>query len=439
MKILYYDCFAGISGDMNLAAMIDLGVDKNFLLAELGKLNVPGYTISITREKRNSIEGTRFRVMLDGAGHAHEHGQEHCHEHEHDHDHNHHHGDKTGKHQHHHSHDDHHGHRNLKDIETIIDSSALAEKVKTVSKSIFSKLAYAEAKIHGKPVDEIHFHEVGAVDSIIDIVGAAICLDALKIDKVLCSPVELGGGFVQCRHGMLPVPAPATAELLKGIPVKRGAVLHETTTPTGAAILATIVDEFSEKPDFTVTGTGYGVGSRELEIPNLLRVMLGTRDHGRGCGEHTDHDRAVLIECNIDDMNPELYDHIIQTLFKKGAVDVFITPIIMKKSRPANILSVLTPLQKEPAIIETLFEETTTLGIRKYPVDKLYLKRDFKKVKTRFGEITVKTAYYKDAVIRAKPEYEECKKIAQEKNVAISKIYDEITKVLNSDDGNSKI
>lgn len=397
MKILYYDCFAGISGDMNLGAMIDLGVDKGFLISELAKLNLSGYKIEVSRGKRHHIEGTHVNVIL------------------------------TNK-------QDKHPHRNLKDIGQIIDSSSLNERVKTTSKTMFQKLAEAESKIHGMPIEKIHFHEVGAVDSIVDIVGAAICFDSLKIGKVICSPVELGGGFVKCKHGTLPIPAPATMEILHGVPVKTGAVQSETTTPTGAAILATLVDEFTEKTDFTINKLGYGIGSKDMDIPNILRVCFGEKTEEPSYGKGVEREKAVVIECNIDDMNPELYEHVMEKLFSKGALDTYLSSLIMKKSRPGIILSVLCNPSKEREIIETIFKETTTLGVRKYSVDKFNLKRDFKKIKTKFGEITVKTAYYNDKIIRVKPEYEECKRIAGEKNVSIQEIYNEVSNLVKPDD-----
>lgn len=397
MKILYYDCFAGISGDMNLGAMIDLGIDKDFLISELAKLNLSGYTIEVSRDKRHHIEGTRVTVIL------------------------------TDK-------DEKLPHRNLKDIEQIIDSSTFNKKVKATSKIMFQKLAEAESKIHGMPIEKIHFHEIGAVDSIVDIVGAAVCFDSLKIDKVICSPVELGGGFVKCKHGTLPIPAPATIEILKGVPVKTGTVHSETTTPTGAAILATLVNEFTDKTDFTIKKIGYGIGSKEMDIPNILRVCLGESFEDSSYGTDVEKETAIVIECNIDDMNPELYEHVMISLFNKGAFDTYLSSIIMKKSRPGIILSVLCNPSKEKEIIKTLFKETTTLGVRKYNVDKFNLKRKFKKIKTRFGEVTVKTAYYNDKIIRAKPEYEECKRIAREKNVSIQEIYNEVSNLIKPDD-----
>jgi hypothetical protein len=289
MKVLYYDCFAGISGDMNLGAMIDLGVDKDFLIKELSKLKIDSeFEIKVGKESRKGIEGTKVDVILrhndeiccdeehgqTKTHHEHTHEEGHTHEHSQDHIHNHSH-DHHDEHSHCHSHD--HVHRNLHHIEEIINSSELNDNVKKISLNMFRKVAEAEAKVHGKPLYEVHFHEVGAVDSIVDIVGAAVCLDYLKVDKVMASSVELGGGFVKCAHGLIPVPAPATVEILKGIPVKTGIVPFETTTPTGAAILASSVDEFSDMKDFTIEKIGYGVGGRDTEIPNVLRVYLGKK------------------------------------------------------------------------------------------------------------------------------------------------------------------
>lgn len=275
MRILYYDCFSGISGDMNLGAMIDLGVDKDYLINELSKLNLEDeYKIEVRRDSRKGIEGTKVDVILnDNHGHhEHIHGDDHQHSHDNNHEHS------QGHDHHHHCHEhNHHIHRNLKDIEDMINSSSLSDNVKKLSLNMFMKVAEAEAKVHGKPLYQVHFHEVGAVDSIVDIVGAAICLDYLKVDKIMASSVELGGGFVKCAHGLIPVPAPATVEILKGIPVKLGIVPFETTTPTGAAILAANVNEFTDIKEFTIEKIGYGVGGRDTEIPNVLRVYLAKK------------------------------------------------------------------------------------------------------------------------------------------------------------------
>lgn len=302
MRTLYYDCFCGISGDMNLGAMIDLGVDPEFLRAELAKLPMADeFELVIQKAVKKGIEGTKADVrLLKDHGHHHDHHGHHGHDHKHDHDHHHEHKHDHGHHHHHdghdhkHDHHDHHGHdhghkhehhhhdhghghhehRNLASIEAMINGSTLCDKVKALSLKIFMEVAQAEAKVHGKPLQEVHFHEVGAVDSIVDIVGAAICFEALGVDRVVSSPVQLGGGFVKCDHGMMPVPAPATAEILKGVPVKTGLVASEMTTPTGAAILKALVSEYSDQMTMSISRIGYGLGSREHEFPNVLRAMI---------------------------------------------------------------------------------------------------------------------------------------------------------------------
>lgn len=280
VKILYYDCFAGISGDMNLGAMIDLGVEKEYLINELSKLNIDSeYQIKIEKRNKNGINGTKVDVTLNNStldNHRNEHNNGHNHKHDlHHHSHSHDYSSDSHDHTHHHyNHGEEHIHRNLKDIEAIINSSELNETVKELSLKMFMEVAKAEAKVHGKDLYDVHFHEVGAIDSIIDIVGAAICIDYLKPDKIMASHIELGGGFVKCAHGLIPVPAPATVEILKEIPIKSGIVPYETTTPTGAAILASNVDDFKDNINFTIEKIGYGLGTRDLEIPNVLRVYI---------------------------------------------------------------------------------------------------------------------------------------------------------------------
>ncbi|EDK32386.1 nickel pincer cofactor biosynthesis protein LarC [Clostridium kluyveri] len=390
MKILYYDCFCGISGDMNLAALIDLGVPKEYLMEELSKVNLNSeYEMKIERSVKLGITGTRVDVKLNESSHGEE---------EHGHDHYHH-------------------HRKLKDIEKIINSSHLSDKVKNISLGMFMKIAEAEAKIHGKSLCEVHFHEVGAIDSIVDLVGAAICIDYLKVDRIIASPVQVGGGFVECSHGIIPVPAPATTEILKNIPISTGIVQFETTTPTGAAILAVNVEEFTSKIDFSIEKIGYGIGHRDLEIPNVLRVYLGEQERSEKVEEQ------YILETNIDDMNPEFYEYVQERLFEVGALDVFKTPIYMKKGRPGINLSVLISEKGEKDVLDVIFEETTSIGVRKHKVEKIMLNRDFSKVKTEYGDITVKKSYYKGKLVKYKPEYEECKAIAKEKNISIDKIY----------------
>jgi uncharacterized protein (TIGR00299 family) protein len=440
MRILYYDCFSGISGDMNLGALLDLGVSKDYLIGELAKLNLAGYYLEVTQDARKGITGTKVKVVLkaeEGHHHYHSsHDNEHHHnehdEHHHSHSHSDHHYHHNQEHSHNHiehvhKNEEHH-HRNLKDIEEIINNSSLSQSVKSLSIKMFLKVAEAEAKIHGKPLMEVHFHEVGALDSIVDIIGSAICLDYLKIDRVLSASVELGGGFVKCAHGLFPVPAPATAEILKGVPVKLGAVQVETTTPTGAAILAATVDEFTDKKDFTINKVAYGIGHRDTVIPNVLRVYLGDVDGHSKAAVDCDKEEAYLLECNIDDMNPELYDYTMERIFNLGAMDVYMTPIIMKKGRPGIKLSVLCSEKLEAAVTELLLKETTTLGVRKYKVEKTMLKREFSTVNTKYGQVTVKSSMLNGERVKCKPEYDDCKRLAKEHNVPIGLIYEEVNK-----------
>jgi uncharacterized protein (TIGR00299 family) protein len=404
MKILYYECFAGISGDMNLGAMIDVGIKPEYLIKELKKLNLKDYELKIFKDQRKGISGTRVDVLIKRQTNVP--------------------ADNNKQ----------HNHRNLSDIQTIINKSDLNENVKKLSLKIFGKVAEAEAIIHDKNINDIHFHEVGAIDSIVDIVGAAICIDYLKPDKIYCSTVELGGGYVQCAHGTFPVPAPASVEILKGKPVKKGTVQYEATTPTGAAILAACADKFTDSLNFTVEKIGYGIGNKDENIPNVLRVYIGSDI----TAESTAQISSLIVECNIDDMNPEYYDYIIDSLFDAGAKDVYITPIIMKKSRPAAKLSVLCDTGAEKNIEEILFKETSSLGIRKYSVEKLILDRKIEKLKTKYGQVKIKSAFYKNRLIKSKPEYEDCIRIAKEKNIPINEVYRMVEKLMNEKDGRIK-
>ncbi len=387
MKLLYYDCFSGISGDMNLGAMIDLGIDPAYLTDELNKLNLKGWELVVEKAQRHGISGTKATV-------------------------------KQTRHE--------HVHRHLSDIEKIINESALDLKTKELSLKIFRVVAEAEAEVHGVSVDKIHFHEVGAVDSIVDIVGAAICFNKLDVDAVAVSPVELGSGFVKCAHGTLPVPAPATVEIIKGLPVKKGGVDFEATTPTGAAILATLVTLAKAPAAIRIERTAYGAGQKDHpEVPNLLRVFLAyTEELQEG------HD-AMMIKCNIDDMNPEFFEHISEELFKAGAADVFTTNIIMKKGRPGNVLNVICECGHEDKVKEIIFTETTSVGVRTYPFRKDTLARKFDSVNTPFGNITVKRSYYKNKEVSCKPEYEECRKIALANGLPLKEVYFRIMSFIN--------
>lgn len=436
MKILYYDCFSGISGDMNLAAMAGLGVNPDYLTNELKKLRLEGYSISFVTDQRKGITGLRADVNLTGEethDHDHDHDHLHDHPHPHTHDHNHAHDHLTNtsftfkglKPQTTHT----HSHRNYADIKKLINESSLNDHVKQLSIAIFQKVAEAEALIHGKAVDEVHFHEVGAVDSIVDIVGAAICIDYLKPDRIICSPVQLGGGFVNCAHGRFPVPAPATLEILKGIPVRMGAVQVETTTPTGAAIVAALADEFTENPSLNINKVAYGIGHRDNPVPNVLRVCLA---------EESSNAVSMILECNIDDMNPELYEYVMEKLFTAGADDVWFQPVIMKKTRPATKISVLCRNDLVKIVETILLTETSTLGVRKYAVEKTMLQRSTQNVETRWGTVRVKLGYLDGKAIKSKPEYEDCLKLSRENQVPIQEIYREIALKLTENNHDNK-
>jgi pyridinium-3,5-bisthiocarboxylic acid mononucleotide nickel chelatase len=382
MKILSYDCFSGISGDMNLGAMIDLGIDKSYLIGELNKLNLQGWELLVEKDQRHGIKGTKVTV-------------------------------KQTRHE--------HAHRHLHDIEKILNDSTLDIQVKDLSKKIFMIIATAEASVHGTSIDKVHFHEVGAIDSIIDVVGAAICFNALKVEGVHVSTVELGSGFVMCDHGKLPVPAPATAEIIKGIPSKKGGVDFEATTPTGAAILAATGTIFNQELQMKIEKTAYGVGQKDHpDIPNLLRVFIGemqTSDSG--------HD-ALQIECNIDDMNPEFFDFISEKLFKAGASDVFLSNIIMKKGRPGIILNTICEYELADVVKNIIFNESTSLGIRTFSFKKDTLVRKFETIKSIYGDVTIKRSFYKEKEVSCKPEYDDCKKIATEKGVPVKEVFNNI-------------
>jgi pyridinium-3,5-bisthiocarboxylic acid mononucleotide nickel chelatase len=383
MKIIGYDCFSGISGDMNLGAMIDLGIEKNYLIDELNKLNLKGWELQVQKDQRHGINGTKVTVKMTSHEHV---------------------------------------HRYLSDIEKILNDSALDNKTRELGKKIFFRIANAEATVHGISIDKVHFHEVGAIDSIIDVVGAAICYNALNVDAVHVSTVELGGGFVKCDHGKLPVPAPATAELVRGMSVKKGGVDFEATTPTGAAILATLGTDFSPFLAMKIEKTAYGVGQKEHpDVPNLLRVFLGETLENKVSG----HD-ALHLECNIDDMNPEFFEYIADRLFKAGASDVFISNIIMKKGRPGIILNVICETESADIIKNIIFTESTSLGIRTFPFRKDTLARKFETIQTIYGDITIKRSYYYGKEVSCKPEYEECRKIAAEKGIPVKEVYNNI-------------
>jgi uncharacterized protein (TIGR00299 family) protein len=399
MKILYYDCFSGISGDMNLGAILDLGVSSDILVSGLKKLNIDGWKLDISRDQRHGITGTMVTVIIEGVtGHEHEHEL-------------------------HDGHIHHSGHRHLDEIEKIITGSSLPPEVIALSMKIFTLIAEAEAVIHNKPVSEIHFHEVGALDSIIDIVGAAICFIELGVDKVYVSDIELGSGMVKCEHGLLPVPAPATARIIAGFPVHTGGVDFEATTPTGAAILAALAEPAPAALKYAIKTTGYGIGQKNNPSrPNILRVYLAETAENIMTGH-----QAFVAECNIDDMNPELSEYISSKLFGAGAGDVWFTPVIMKKGRPAMTISVICEEHQIGAIRDILFCESTTIGLRIHPIMKETLHREFEEIDTRFGKAVIKKSFYNGRLVSVKPEADRCAAIAAETGLPMKQVMQEIT------------
>ncbi|MCU0378700.1 MAG: nickel pincer cofactor biosynthesis protein LarC [Bacteroidales bacterium] len=423
MKVLYYDCFSGISGDMNLGAMLDLGVSREVLVSGLQKLNISGWRLEISSDQRHGISGTKVTVITDDASSL-ANDDDHNHDHYH-HDHtNHPHDHGTS---HHHSHDLSHRktdnvQRNLDDIVKIIRNSALPENITELSVKIFTIIAEAEAAVHDKPVNEIHFHEVGAVDSIIDIVGSAICFTALGVDKIYVNTIELGSGMVKCDHGLFPVPAPATARIIRGFPVHTGGVDFEATTPTGAAIIAAVATPAPEGLKFTIETSGYGIGQKNNPSrPNILRVFLADTDEETSSGH-----QAVIVECNVDDMNPELCEYVSQKLFNCGARDVFFTPVIMKKGRPAFTISVICEEENIDSIREVLFSESTTIGLRIFHFTKETLQREFEEIDTRFGKVVIKKSFYNGRLVSAKPEADRCAVIAAETGIPMKQVLNEI-------------
>jgi uncharacterized protein (TIGR00299 family) protein len=410
LKTLHFDCFAGISGDMALGALVDLGLDTGILREELRKLHVDGWNLEFHRDERGGISGTHGVVDL---GEQKDHIA---------HDHEHHHGAP----EHHHVHHDnasgsgaHHGeHRSWKDIRTLIEDSRITAGAKKRALDIFTRIARAEAEVHGVPEEDITFHEVGALDSIIDIVGVAICLDMLKPDRITCGEVELGSGTVTCAHGVLPVPAPATLILCRGIPVKTGGFPKEMTTPTGAAILAASVDEFTTAGSFREIKTGYGIGTRRMEKPNLLRVSLREDTDIPPQGDWR-IEELVLLEANIDDMSGEALGFLMETLFAAGALDVTFAPAVMKKSRPGTIVSVLCPPKKLNVLRELMFKKSATIGFRETEVRRLSLRRAEDTLGGEWGEARRKTVFYGEKPLRSKLEYDDRARIAREQGLSL--------------------
>lgn len=412
MKTLYFDCFSGISGDMTVGALLDIGADREVLLEGLRGLKVDGYNIRIEKKLKNGISGTDFSVILEEEEH-HEHHEHHHHDHDDHHEHEHEHG-----HEHTHDHEHEHVHRSMHDIERIIDESNLDDKVKKLSLKMFSLVAEAEGKIHGKPAGEVHFHEVGAVDSIVDIIGTAICINNLAVDRIVFSSLPLSRGFVKCQHGVFPLPAPAALEILKGVPVYYTDIKFELVTPTGAAIAKGLADEFGMVGELEVERIGYGLGKKTYEIPNVLRVMLFD-------SKKKSSDRVIEIETNIDDMTAEQLGSVMDRLFADGALDVFFTPVYMKKNRPGTKLSVLCRQESKDGLVDILLRHTSTFGVRMSFMERSILDRETVTVSTRYGNIRCKLGKLSGEVVKQSPEYEDCKAASIQHGVTISEVYAE--------------
>jgi uncharacterized protein (TIGR00299 family) protein len=381
MRIAYGDLIGGMSGDMFVAALLDLGLSLRKLKSELRKIPTVRFTLHVAKKTVEGIDATRFQVI--------------CPEGE--------------------------SERSWKQIRGLIGQSKLRSEVKETGLRIFSRLAEAEGKIHGVTPDEVHFHEIGATDSIVDIMAAAVGCDELGIDSWNFSPIPLGRGMTRSRHGPLPIPAPATLELLKGLPVQGIEVEDETVTPTGAAIVTTMGSHFGRQPPMTVEKIGYGAGEKQFpERPNVFRVVVGSTE------TTWQHEEMLVIETNIDDMNPQFYDYIMDRLFASGARDVFLAPIQMKKNRPGMLLRVIAEAPKRDDLAKILFRETSTIGIRFYPVSRLILNRTSTMVKTRFGRVRVKVIEQPDGTKRAAPEYDELKRLAVAKKIPLKLIHEEV-------------
>jgi len=383
MNLAYFDCFSGISGDMTLGALLDAGCDLAQLRAELRGLQVPGWELSAEKVWKNGMAATHARVKTE----------------------------------------DQQEHRSLSAILQILRDSKLASPVRDRAAAIFHKLGEAEARVHDVPVEKIHFHEVGAVDAIVDIVGACLGFHMLGIEKFACSPLNVGCGTVKMAHGILPVPAPATANLLQGKPTYSNGVQRELVTPTGGAIVATLCDSFGPQPPMCVSAIGYGAGAADLEgQPNVLRIMIGEAAEKVVPG----YDQEItVIEANLDDMNPQIYGYFQEKALAAGALDVFTTPVQMKKNRPGTLLTVLCQPADAQTLMTLIFAETTTFGVRTHGAQRRVLPREFVKVTTSFGEVRVKLSRVNGRILHVAPEYDDCRKLAEEKNVPLQRVINE--------------
>jgi hypothetical protein len=418
-RVLYFDCASGAAGDMILGALLDAGLPVDELRRALGSLGLD-VDLHVTKVLRAGVTGTHFSVAARGEAHASPHTHGHHHQHEHHHEHGH-------QHEHEHQHPEH-SHRSLKEIAHLIGHSALSAGGKARAVALFRRLAEAEAAIHGMSVEEVHLHEVGALDSIVDIVGAVFALEWWGIEDICASPLNVGGGTVEIAHGTFPVPAPATVRLLTGVPVYSSGLSVELVTPTGALLISDYARAYGPIPAMRVQQVGYGAGTRDLDrIPNVVRVMIGERT---AAGSPPPSAGTVIeIACEIDDMSPQLFGPVSDRLFAAGALDVFLTAVQMKKGRPGTLLTVLTePAHREP-LCELLFRETTTLGVRFHPVQRDTLERQWVEVPVGGGRVRIKLSMRRGEVLNAVPEFDDCLRIANETGRPVKAVHTEALRV----------
>jgi uncharacterized protein (TIGR00299 family) protein len=450
MRIAYLECFSGISGDMFLGALVDAGVPPELLIRTVAALGVDA-RLEFSRVDRSGISATKVDVIAAGekelpreefweqavstqqsalsqetsssVSHSHDHG--HSHEHKHSHEHSH---SEDHDHSHDHAHTHEHHHRGLKEIREIITKAAISETAKARAIRIFEVLGAAEAKVHNTSIEKIHFHEVGAIDAIVDITCAAVGSEALGVDEIICSPLNVGGGTVVCAHGTFPIPAPATLELLRNAPVYSGEIQKELVTPTGAAIVNVLAARFSAFPKMRPAKTGYGAGSRSFKgHPNVLRLTIGESTDAESA--HFPEEPIAILEANIDDMTPEVFGYVMDRALQEGALDVFATGIHMKKSRPGVLLSVLCHPEDARKLTRLIFAETTTLGVRMREETRARLARRHVTVHTQWGEVRVKLAGVNGGISNCAPEYEDCRRIAEERRVPLKVVMQEAMKL----------
>lgn len=410
MKTLYFDCFSGISGDMTIGALLDLGLDFDYLKTELQKLPVEGYELRAFRVVRSNISAMKFDVLVGNGGSAGG-SQDHAH-----------HDEPHPHHDHHHHH--HHHHHKASEILAMIRQSSLNANAKRMAADIFTRLAISEGKVHHIAPDDVEFHEVGAVDSIIDTVGAAIGFDALGIERFMCSPINVGSGFIHCQHGIYPVPTPATADLLRNATIYSKHATTELVTPTGAAILAAVVGEFGLLQGAAIEQIGYGAGTKQFQdFPNCLRLIVCS-DRKSEAHQHDapTGDTIDVIEANIDDMPPQNLAYVTERLLEAGALDACTIPIQMKKGRSGHLLQVLAPQNRRDMLERLIFQETTTIGIRHYTAERSVLEREVVEVKTIHGPVRVKISKLDGRIMSVTPEYEDCARIAREKGLPLKEI-----------------